>query len=98
MKFSDAVIKSYTDPELPRAQIRGAYIQLATGVMTNWYEGAKPKQVIGCCVAGACAIGGSDLKKFENEFDAAVGVKIMSLNDEGMDWRDIVGIAIAEGL
>lgn len=95
MKFSEAMIKGYSHPRIQGRQCRRAYGRTKHRSPLDYTEmGAAAS----CCAAGAVLVGGGNLKAFELEFEAAVGVCATSLNDAGIDWRDIAGIAMAEGL
>ena len=97
---SKAVIKGYSDERIQGRQCKRNYFQDSEG---NWvFLGPNTYQ---CCVLGAAAIGlgmGGDpaeaVAGLRLAFEKKVGIDPADLNNEGMDWRDIVGIAIAEGL
>lgn len=96
MKFSEAVIKGYCDPRIEGRQWIKNFAD----------DEVNPTQV--CCLGAAnIALTGTPFVNnqllpqwvlWRDQFWNRVGVNPADLNDEGMDWRDIVGIAIAEGL
>ena len=93
MKFSEAVIKGYSEPRINGKQC------------AHVLESGDRLSVFGAANMGHH--GSSDYPGWGNsapdhayvaQFRKAVGVCAAELNNNGMDWRDIVGISIAEGL
>lgn len=92
MKFSEAMLKGYE--MVGGKQYRGDYYP--TGDCCS-----APTQV---CVLGAVNLGdhgdalGAAGWEFSNRFYNAWGVRATSLNDMGMPWEHIYGMAVAAGL
>lgn len=71
------------------------------------YRGVNPRAPLAVCALGAFALGKTGCAEETVNFDpydlnecveSRIGVEVHEMNDEGMDWQDIVGILQSEGL
>lgn len=87
MKFSEAMLKGFQ--MVDGKQIKGSYFK---------FDG---RDVIGCCAMGAVSLGSNrrlSRVDFDRNFQCAWGLPSDVINDEGMPWEHIYGMAVAAGL
>jgi len=94
MKFSEAVIKGYSDPRIQGRQCVKSLYRSKDGRHSDRPVGGGSACVVGAAILGSRSDYGCDTMGLWER----TGVDAVEMNNEGMDWRDIVGIAIAEGL
>jgi hypothetical protein len=90
MKFSEMMLAGYAKVE--GRQTRGTAWRDAYGHPT-----ADTSRARSACVIGAINLGGGGCG-FNSALDRAWGVSAVSLNDDGMPWEHIYGMAVAAGL
>ena len=89
MKYSEAMLKGFK--KVGGRQCRGDFEKLD-----------RTGRVRSCCAIGAVRLGSGYMAciggNFADAFRKAWRVDPADLNDEGMNWPDIYGMAVAAGL
>ena len=85
MKVSEAILRGFE-------KVNGNQIRY------TFFEHDRHGRVVGCCVMGAASLGGAGGQRFGRPFREAWGIHPTALNDRGMPWEHIYGMAVAAGL
>jgi hypothetical protein len=90
MKYSEAMLKGFE-------KVEGRQCKDAL------YEGDSPRRPVSVCVNGAVALGMSGSAwnvptRWSRKFEEAWGERPLMLNNAGLDWTELYGMARAAGL